>query len=151
MSMTELLTQELGFLANGLHSASRTATTYETSAVDMSKCRQVLFIVDSGNAGTATGTIDFQLEGCSTTGGSYTLITGTSITQLTADNKYALVLINQSKLVSLGLGYAFIKGKLTVGAATTVCSVTIFGSDTRFEPASAQNTTGVSQILNFTV
>ena len=151
MSMTELLTQELAFLAAGLHAASRTATTYETGAVDMATCRQVLFVVDSGNAGTATGTIDFQLEGCSTSGGSYTLITGTSITQITADNKYALVLINQSKLVSLGLNYRYIKGKLTVGSATTVCAVTLFGSDARFEPTSASNTSAVVQTLNFTV
>lgn len=149
MSITNLISEELAVPAAGLNALSRAAASYSTGAVDMGAVRQALFIVDSGNASTAGGTINFQLYGCATSGGSYTAISGTSITALTGNSQYALVSIGAEKLSALALGYRFVEGQLTVSGATTVCAVTVLGSDPRFEPANALNVTAVAQILQF--
>ncbi|MHC5544515.1 hypothetical protein ACYOEI_40310, partial [Singulisphaera rosea] len=68
---TELLSQSVAIAADGIHSASQSASEKLTSAVDLAAFPQVMFIVDSGTLG-ASGTLDFQVKGSSTSGGTYT-------------------------------------------------------------------------------
>ena len=78
---TQLFTEALAVAADGIHSASQSASEKLTGPVDLSKFRQVLFVIDSGTLG-ASGTLDFQVKGSNASGGTYTAISGTAITQL---------------------------------------------------------------------
>jgi hypothetical protein len=141
MATTQLLTEMLAIAADGIHSASQSAAEKLTAAIDLTKFDQVLFIVDGGTLGTS-GTLDFQVKGATTSGGAYTAISGTAITQLvkaTDDNKYALVLVTREKVNALGLGYKFLKGSLLPGTAAANSAVVALGFGPRFEPNSANN------------
>lgn len=151
MAYTELLSQALAIAADGIHSASQSAAEKLTGAVDLAKFPQILFIVDSGTLG-ASGTLDFQVKGATTSGGSYTAIPNTAITQLVVasnNNQYALVLVTAEKINSLGLGYTFVKGSLLPGTAAANSAVIVLGSDVPFEPASNSNVSTVAQTVNY--
>src|SRR4051794_12619925 len=121
MNNTQLLTEALAVAADGIHSASQSTSEKLTGAVDLSKFPQVLFVVDVGVEGTSA-TVDFQVKGSATSGGTYTAIAGTAITQFVKasnDNNYALVLVTAEKVQALGLGYKFVKGSLLPGTAAS--------------------------------
>lgn len=146
---TELLTESLAVAADGIHSASQSTSEKLTGAVDLSIFPQVLFIVDSGTLG-ASGTLDFQVKGSATSGGSYTAIPNTAITQLVVasnNNQYALVLVTAEKINSLALGYNFVKGSLVPGTAAANSAVVVLGGLTRFKPASANQASTVEQTV----
>lgn len=146
---TQLFSEAVVVAADGIHSASQSTSEKLTGAVDLSKFRQVMFVIDSGTLG-ASGTLDFQIKGATTAAGTYTAISGTAITQLvvaTDNNKYVNVVITAEKVSSLGLNYAFIKGSLLPGTAAANSSVTVLGELTRFEPASDSDDPAVKQIL----
>lgn len=149
MSATELMTESLAVAADGVHSASQSTSEKLTGAVDLSKFRQVYFVVDSGALG-ALGTLDFQVKGATTAGGTYTAIPNTAITQLvkaTDDNKYAVVCVTAEKVSALGLNYGFLKGSLTPGTAAANSAVVVLGQLARFEPTSSQNADTVAQTV----
>lgn len=148
--MNELLSQSLAVAADGIHSASQSTSEKLTGAVDLSKFRQVYFIVDSGTLG-ASGTLDFQVKGATTSGGSYTAITGTAITQLVVasnNNQYAIVCVRTDQVNALGLGYTYIKGSLLPGTAASNSAVIVLGALGAIEPMSSQNATAVTQTVN---
>jgi hypothetical protein len=147
--ITEYLSQHLAIAADGIHSASVSTSGATTGAVDLSKFRKVLFVIDTGTLGTS-GTLDFQVTGSATSGGTYTAIPNTAITQIvkaSGDNKYAIVEVDSGKVGALNLGYLFIKGSLTPGTAAANSAVFVLGAYTRFEPASAQNPAAVVQTV----
>lgn len=151
MSMTEFFSQGCAIAADGIHSASQSAAEKLTAAVDLSKWRQVMFLIDSGTLG-ASGTLDFQVKGSTAVGGTYTAIPSTAITQLvkaTDDNKYAVVGVRTEAINALGLNYTHIKGSLLPGTAAANSAVIVLGEATRFEPASGIDATQVAQILNY--
>lgn len=146
---TELFTEALAVAADGIHSASQSTAEKLTAAVDLAKFRQVMFIIDSGTLG-ASGTLDFQVKGSSASGGTYTAIPNTAITQLvkaTDDNKYAIVMVTADQVQALGLGYTFVKGSLLPGTAAANAAVVVLGELARFEPTSSQNATTVAQTV----
>jgi len=148
---TELFSEAVAVAADGIHSASQSTSEKLTGAVDLSKFRQVLFLIDSGTLG-ASGTLDFQVKGATTVAGTYTAIPGTAITQLvkaTDDNKYAIVVVTAEKVSALGLNYAFLKGSLTPGTAASNSAVVVLGESVRHEPASTGNATSVAQTVAF--
>jgi len=149
MPATELMTESLAIAADGIHSASQSTSEKLTGAVDLSKFRQVYFVVDSGTLG-ASGTLDFQVKGSATSGGAYAAIPNSAITQLvkaTDDNKYAIVLVTAEKISALGLNYGFLKGSLTPGTAAANSAVIVLGELARFEPTSSQNDATVAQTV----
>lgn len=146
---TELLTNALAIAADGIHSASQSAAEHLTAAVDLAVFPQVLFIVDSGTLG-ASGTLDFQVKASNASGGTYTAVSGTAITQLVVasnNNQYALVLVTAEKINALGLGYRYVKGSLVPGTAAANSAVIVLGACTNYEPASLQDATSVVQTL----
>jgi hypothetical protein len=151
MSMTEFFSQGAGIAADGIHSASQSTSEKLTGAVDLSKWRQVMFIIDSGTLG-ASGTLDFQVKASTTSGGTYTAIPNTAITQLVVasnNNQYAIVSVKAESVSALGLSYAFIKGSLLPGTAAANSSVTVLGEAVRFEPVTDIDATTVAQIVNY--
>lgn len=148
--ITQLFSEHIVVAADGVHSASQSAAEKLTGAVDLSKFRQVMFVIDSGTLGTS-GTLDFQVKGATTAAGTYTALASSAITQLvkaTDDNKYAIVTVTAEKVSALGLNYAFIKGSLLPGTAASNSAVIVLGEATRFEPASDSDATTVAQIVS---
>lgn len=153
MAYTELLSQEVSIPAAGIFPVSESAGTYLTGFVDMAAVLQAEFRLDVGVISSG-GTVNFQLMGCATTGGSYVAITGTAITALTQaggnSGSSATVLITSEKLNALALGYRYVKAQVVVATAAAVLAVSIRGKDQRFDPGSAINDpTVVQQILLF--
>lgn len=134
---TEQLSQGETIAAAGIPPQNATAATYLTAAVDMVKFRKVLFIVYTGTIG-GSATIDFSITASATSGGSYTAVTGTSITQITASNKAGFCEISADFLESVqGYGFRYIKGSLVVGTATSQVTVVALGACPGYsEPAS---------------
>lgn len=149
--MTQFFSQGVGIAANGIHSASQAASEQLTAAVDLSKWRQVMFLIDSGTLG-ASGTLDFQVKGSTASGGTYTAIPNTAITQCvvaTDNNKYVIVSVRTEAVNALGLNYAFIKGSLLPGTAASNSAVIVLGEAGRFEPMANSNDATVKQIVNY--
>ena len=123
------------------------AGSHSTDAVDMSKFEEVMFIVAVGTLGTS-GTVDFKVQESDQAAGTYSDISGKSITQLTDagndDNKQAVVVVKASELTP---GKRYVKGVLTVGtAASDACVVAIAGKP-RYAPASAFDLSSVDEIV----
>jgi len=150
MDTTQLLTEAIAVAADGIHSASQSTSEKLTGAVSLATFPQVLFVVDTGTLG-ASGTLDFQVKGATSSGGTYAAIGGTAITQLVKasnDYQYAIVLVTAEKVNALGLGYTHVKGSLVPGTAAANSTVIVLGASTRFEPANASNVSGkVAQTL----
>lgn len=136
MAYTENLSQMLCVIADGIHAASQSASEKLTGAVDMSKVRRVYFLIDTGTLGSSA-TLDFQVKGATTSGGSYSAISGTAITQLVKasnDNNYAVVEVSAEKVQAAG--YNFIKGSLVPGTAACTSAVVVLGAYGTYEPMS---------------
>lgn len=134
--MSNLLSEELA-IVSVIDPDDRASSTTLSDAIDMSVHDRVMFIVAVG-AMQSTRTFDFKVVECDTSGGTYTPITGKSITQLTGvdDNKQVVVNVNASELTA---GYRYVKGRLYVGgvtgtAANEACVIAL-GSSTRFSDA----------------
>src|SRR5947209_12267700 len=113
--ITEQLSQALSIAAAELDPVSQGAATVTTGGVDMSKFERVMFVVMVG--AVTTGTVDAKLQESATSGGTYTDISGASITQITTSNKIATLEI---KATQLSAGKAFVRLSLTVGTAATL-------------------------------
>jgi hypothetical protein len=145
-SITVRATEKMGVVGI-IDPDAYTAATYLTGAIDMSKWNRVVFIVMAGDLGSSA-TVDFKVTEASTSGGSYSDISGKAITQLTQagtdDNKQALVEVLASEL---GSGKQFIKGSFTVGTATSDGGVIALGFHPRFGPAGDFDLTAVDEIV----
>ncbi len=110
----EKLSEGLGF-PNIMGYYGTLTTAQVSAAVDMSKARKAIFFVQGFTLGSAA-TVTAKLQGCATSGGSYTDIANSSVTlvKATDDNKWTTLEISADYLNSLGLSYRFVK--LSVGA-----------------------------------
>lgn len=126
--------------------SAQAAGAASTAAINTKLYRRILFIVQAGTPG-ASGTIDFKVQACATSGGAYADIpnSATSITQLTAAGT-ALVEVKAESLQSAGIG-PFIKGVCTVGTATSPTAVIALGSSARYEPGSDNNISGTAAAI----
>jgi len=116
-----------------------------TDAIDMSKWGRVAFVVIAGDV-EDTGTVDFKVTECATSGGTYTDISGKSITQLTTDDddKQAIV---EVAVDELGSGKRYLKGALQTATAGSDAAVIALGLDARLEPASGNDLASVDEIV----
>lgn len=109
--------------------------TQASDAIDMSVHREVMFIVQLGTLGSSA-TIDFYVMECATSGGTYTRLTGKSITQLTDagtdDDKQAIVNVSADELTA---GYRYLKGSLRVGTAASDAGMIALAGKSRFSTA----------------
>lgn len=130
----ERLLSELVSVVGTVDPDAITAGTHNTDVIDMSVHRRVMFVVAVGDLGSSA-TADFKVLECATSGGTYTLLTGKSITQLTQagtdSDKQAIVNVSSEELTA---GYRYIKGSLRVGTATSDAGV-IALADTIFSDA----------------
>jgi len=102
---------------------SQSAGTALTEAIALGGAHAYTFTIVVGAVGSG-GTVDFQIKGATSSGGTYTAIAGTAITQMATANKMSRVEISAIAIEQLGLGYTHIKGEIVVGtAACEVCVI----------------------------
>ena len=147
MSYTERLSQSLAVVAT-IDPQSATAGTYLTDAVDMLQFRRAFFILSVG-ALTASNTSDFTVTGCSTSGGTYALVTGKTATQLTKagsdDNKQVIIEVTAEEAAAQG--FRFLKGQLITATAAALASVVVLAGQARYGAASDNDLASVDEII----
>ncbi len=144
MPYNENMSEGLVVLAT-LPSASQTTGAKAVGPFTIKSMNRVLFIIDVGTLGSSA-TIDFQIQSSATQGGSYVLVPGTAITQITAGaSNLVLVELKMETLAILGVG-PWIKGVLTPGTAASQGSVIALGSP-KYSPGSDYNVVTPAQIL----
>ncbi len=117
-----------------------------SDAIDMSKWSEILVILNCGNVDNA---IDLKLTEASTSGGSYSDISGKAITQLAAhatnnDGAICLIALNGAELTA---GNRYVKASLTVGNGTSnPLAVVILGLGKQ-QPVADQDLADVAQIV----
>ena len=116
-----------------------------TDAIDMSLWGRVAFVVTAGDI-EDTGTVDFKVTECATSGGSYTDLSGKAITQLTTadDDKQAVIEVSADEV---GSGMRYLKGALKTATAASDAAVVALGLDAREEPASDNDLASVDEIV----
>jgi hypothetical protein len=139
--ITEQLSQALSFAGTELDPVSQGVATVNTGGVDMTKFERVLFVLMVGAVGGA-GTVDAKLQESATVGGSYSDISGGSITQITAANKIATLEIKASQLSS---GKTAVRMAVTVGGNAVLIAALAIGGEAHQKPASAQDIAAVAQ------
>src|SRR3990172_1066373 len=120
------------------------AGTVTGDAIDMSKFHRIVAIVQVGDLG-ASATVDYSLTGSTTSGGSYTTISGKSITQLTQagtdDNKQAIIELTGADAKVAGI--QFVKDKLVVGGTDSDAGAIVLADRARYAPASDNDLSSV--------
>lgn len=117
-----------------------------SDAIDMSKWSEIMAIL---NCGDVDNTFDLKLTEASTSGGSYSDISGKAITQLAAhaSNNDGKVCIISLKGEELSAGKQFVKANLTVGNGTAnPCAVIILGIP-KYGPATDSDLSDVAQVV----
>lgn len=142
--MSEHLMSERLAVVSVIDPDNRASSTTLGDAIDMAYHEQVMFIVMWGVT-QATRTIDFVVSECATSGGTYTQLSGKSITQVagTSDNGQAIVNVRREELST---GYRYLKGSLRVGGVTgtganETCVLTL-ATRSRFSDAVTSTTYG---------
>jgi hypothetical protein len=116
-----------------------------SDAVDMSKFGSLMAVLVVGATDT---TVDLALTESATSGGSYTAISGKSITQQTGTDDNEVCVINL-KAEELSSGMRYVKANLDVGNGTSGADtcVILLGLDPKHGPASDDDLSAVAQII----
>jgi hypothetical protein len=99
--------------------ASYSAASYSTTPVDLRLHPTVMFVVMGGTL-SGGATIDAKVQYSSTSGGSYSDLSGGAITQITTNSKIATVEVDLAKLPA---GNFWVKLTVTVGSASAPVAV----------------------------
>jgi hypothetical protein len=140
------LSEELAIVGT-IDAASQSTSEKLTDAIDMSKFRRVLFLINCGVLGSSA-TLDFVVKGATSEGGSYASISGTAITQIvkaSGDGKQALVEVSAE--VVKAAGYRWIKGSLTPGTAASQAAVMALAGRLRYGMAEENDLADVAEIV----
>lgn len=121
-----------------LDPASQSTSEKLTDAIPVKNHKRFLFILSIGAMGSS-GTIDFQVKGATSSGGSYTAISSTAITQLTqtpTDNSNSVVVVEISaeKIKEANAAYTHIKGSMVPGTAASVAGITCLAGYPSYTP-----------------
>jgi hypothetical protein len=139
----EQLTQGLSVLGV-LHSQSLAAGTDNSiTNIDFSRFQRILWILDVGVLG-ASATVDLKLQHSATSGGTYTDITGTAITQITTNNHVVTIELRADQMPS---NDRYIRHNLVVGVAASQLAVIVLGGEAEWKPGKSQDIAAVAQRL----
>lgn len=127
---------------------ANTAAAYDSDEIDMSKFQNIQAIVMAGTLGSSA-TLDFKLQSATSSGGSFSDITGKAITQLTQAgsdaDKQAVINLRAGELTE---GHRYVKAVMTVGTATSDCAAIVLGQCARHAPASDNDLASVDEIVS---
>ena len=146
---SEQLSERLAVVAT-IDPDAYSAGAENSDAVDLSKFNRALFVLMVGDLGVSA-TVDFKLQWAATSGGSYTDISGKSITQLTQagsdDNKQALIEITAEELAAVDTTAQFVRGVLTIGTTACDAGMVALAGVARHHPASDDDLASVDEIV----
>ncbi len=148
MDMNTKASEFLALVAS-INPSSQAVGSLTTGWVSMANVRTLLAIISTGTLG-ALSTVDASLsQAIDATGTGAKPIVGKAITTIPAasgNNTQALINLQAHEL-DVANGYQFVELTLTVGVAASETAALLLGASTRYEPASAYNQTGVTQIV----
>jgi hypothetical protein len=142
----EQLSQGLSIAATINPQALSNATLTSGNGIDMSKSRRAMAVVLVGAGG---GNITAKLRAATSSGGTFTDVTGSTITAITTTNKQATIEVRDDELQSLvGAGYQWLQLSITENnvASTQVAGV-LLGGEGDWKPAAKQDPASVVQRL----
>jgi hypothetical protein len=112
--------------------------------IDMADYHEICAVVMAGALGSSA-TLDAQLQGSTTSGGSYAAISGKSITQMTQagtdDDKQAVIHLRSDEQ-----SRRYVKLSMTVGTATSDCGGIVFGRP-RYSPGTDVDLASVDEVI----
>ena len=150
MAASEWMHQKMAIVGTIDPTASTTAGTFWTDAVDCDVFEKVVFIVSVNTvAANTTATLTVYSDGASATGGMTNAIaTSTSLTNANDDSQLWVEVDTEDFNVDGRDRYC--RGKLVIaGAGGTIdhLSCVVLGANTRYHPASAYDLATVAQIV----
>jgi hypothetical protein len=113
--------------------------TVNGTGIDCKGFREAAFFLDAGDVGTSA-TVDFKVQESDVVGSGYADVTGAAITQITTDNKWAVVRLN------LENRKRFLRGVLTVGVAASEAAVACVLSNPIEKPVTQPTDTEVKNV-----
>tara|TARA_R110000824_G_scaffold89623_8_gene219579 strand:+ start:150 stop:593 length:444 start_codon:yes stop_codon:yes gene_type:complete len=145
---TNTLTTERAAIVGVIDPDIHTAAAYDSDEVDMSLWGSIQATVMAGTLGSSA-TLDFKLQSATSSGGSFSDVTGKAITQLTQagtdSDKQAVINLRGDELTA---GHRYVKAVMTVGTATSDGGAIILGFDARHAPASDNDLASVDEIVS---
>tara|TARA_R110000824_G_scaffold3817_1_gene18212 strand:+ start:977 stop:1423 length:447 start_codon:yes stop_codon:yes gene_type:complete len=148
MGTINSLTSERAAVVAAIDPANNGAGATNTDEVDHSKFGSTQWTLMTGTM-ASTSTLDFKLQSASSSGGSFSDITGKAITQLTEagsdDDKQVVINLRADELTA---GDRYVRGVMTIAAAASWSSVVALGFDARYAPASDNDLSSVDEIVN---
>ena len=146
MDMNTKASEFLALVAS-INPSSQAVGSLTTGWVSMANVRTLLAIISTGTLG-ALSTVDASLsQAVDATGTGAKAVTGKAITTLTGAGGVQALINLQAHELDVANGYQFVELTLTVGVAASETAALLLGASTRYEPASAYNQTGVTQIV----
>lgn len=128
--------------------ASYSAGEQLTAAIDMKNFRRLLVLVQTGVLG-ASATLDVKATASSTSGGTYTDISGRVLTQIvkaSGDNKLAILEITAEQVGAHGASSRYVKISATVGTAASIFGVVVLADGLRYSDAAENDLAAVVQV-----
>ncbi|WP_297462999.1 hypothetical protein [Ferrovum sp.] len=146
MDMNTKASEFLALVAS-INPSSQAVGSLTTGWVSMANVRTLLAIISTGTLG-ALSTVDASLsQAVDATGTGAKAVTGKAITTLTGAGGVQALINLQAHELDVANGYQFVELTLTVGVAASETAALLLGASTRYEPASAYNQAGVTQIV----
>lgn len=133
----------VGVINPAVHSAG----AVDTTAVDLKNFRRAMFVLLAGNL-VSGGVIDFKLQSSDASGGSYSDLSGYSITSMnnaSGTNSQAIVEISADQLPD---GHRYVRGRMTVSTASSAAAVLVLGGDPRYEPIGSFDLASVIRLVD---
>lgn len=145
MTPNARLSEQLTLLAT-IDPSSASVGSVTTGWISAANHERFMALVNTGALGSG-GTVDAKLQQATDSSGTGAKdVSGKSITQITANNKQALIDLRAEELDANG-GFAYFRLSLTVGVAASLASAAVIGGVAKQNPASALNQAATGQIV----
>lgn len=137
MPLTNRVTEE-ATVVGVIAASGGSAGTQLSEAISLasSTARRLVAYLNVGTIGSSA-TVDAHFKWAATSGGSYTTITSTAITQDTTGSKVHQVELLVEKLIADQPTAKYVKFEVTVGTASTPYAATVVGFDSPYLPVTA--------------
>lgn len=145
MTPSARLSEQLTLLAT-IDPSSASVGSVSTGWISASNHERFVAMVNTGALGSGA-TIDAKLQQATDSSGSGAKdVASKAITQITANNKQALIDLRADELDASG-GFSYFRLTTTVGVAASLVSAAVLGGVARQNPASALNQSATGQIV----
>lgn len=154
MSYNKQLSEQLAVVARITPAVKTAGAEVLSDAIDMQNHGRILAIFNMGvYAGGNNGSVAVVLKAATTSGGSYSLITGKAITTASFtgsanDDAVALIELTQEELATIkGPTYRYVKLSVTPTNQNLACGAVVLGDYSRYTAASEYDIATVKEII----